>query len=287
MRLIGLTMVRDEIDVIDAWLDHHSQLLDALIVVCHESADGTQERVVERARSGGALMALSVSGPDFRQGHTLTQVLRTQARSLGSGWVFALDADEFIVSTTRTALEMELQQLPHGAAALLRWQTYVPVEDSSGGVLSRFRLRVDTEPDYQAKVAFPAALFESPERVLLDGNHGIADLYKDDLRLGLHVPLCNAWLAHIPIRSERQFVHKVLQGNAAVQRMRAGRGRMAWHWGDLAQRITAGESFDLAELRDIAVRYYAFGSAIGPCETLPVVQFLDDPILPERAARRA
>jgi len=277
-------MVRDEIDVIDAWLNHHVQLLDALIVVCHESTDGTRERLVERARTGNALMVLSASGPDFRQGYTLTQVMHAQAKSLGSGWVFALDADEFIVSTTRAALETELQQLPPGAAALLAWQTYVPVEDSPGSLLSRFRIRVNAEPSYQAKVVFPAAMFERREIVLLDGNHGIAELRNDNLTLGLHVPLRNACLAHIPIRSKRQFVHKILQGEAAVARMRPGSGRTAWHWADLAKRINEGESLDLAKLRDIALRYYAFGSAVGPCESLPVMRLVDDPIRPERVA---
>ena len=43
MRLVGVSMVRNEADIIEAFVRHNAAVLDALVVVDHGSVDGTRE----------------------------------------------------------------------------------------------------------------------------------------------------------------------------------------------------------------------------------------------------
>ena len=43
MQLTGVTMVRDEADLIEAFVCHNLQVLDRMFVVDHRSRDGTRE----------------------------------------------------------------------------------------------------------------------------------------------------------------------------------------------------------------------------------------------------
>jgi hypothetical protein len=42
MRVVGITMVKNEADIIEAFVRHNLRFLDALVVVEHASADGTR-----------------------------------------------------------------------------------------------------------------------------------------------------------------------------------------------------------------------------------------------------
>ena len=47
MKIVAISMVRNEADVIEAFVRHHAGLVDELIVVDHRSIDGTDELLRE------------------------------------------------------------------------------------------------------------------------------------------------------------------------------------------------------------------------------------------------
>lgn len=52
MRLIGVTVVRDEADIFEAFARSNLHFLDALYVVLHRSRDGTREIAAALRRRG-------------------------------------------------------------------------------------------------------------------------------------------------------------------------------------------------------------------------------------------
>lgn len=97
MRIIGTLMVRDEVDIVAAMIEHTlDQGVDTLIVTDNGSVDGTVE-VLEAYASQGRVELHHDPVHRKQQGTVVTQMAR-RARTLHrADWVLNLDADEFLL----------------------------------------------------------------------------------------------------------------------------------------------------------------------------------------------
>ena len=110
LTIIGTLMVRDEVDIIAAMIEHHvAQGLDRLIVTDNGSVDGTAEVLQQYADAG--IVELHHDPVHLKQQHVLVTRMARRARTeYGADWVINADADEFWVPrdkklTLRAALE--------------------------------------------------------------------------------------------------------------------------------------------------------------------------------------
>ena len=94
MKIIGITMVRDEADVIRLSVRHHLALgLDRVLVVDNGSSDDTP-RLLEQMRHGDDRIEWSADAGPYHQAEILTALAREAVRQ-GADWVLPFDADEF------------------------------------------------------------------------------------------------------------------------------------------------------------------------------------------------
>src|SRR5215472_5887707 len=126
MRLFGVAMVRDEADVVEAFVRHNARVLDGLVVADHGSLDGTREILTQLREEGLNLRVVPIEEPGFFQSRRVTQLTREALSLHGADFVFALDGDEFLKVPSRAVLERALAAVPRGMHALIHWQTYVP-----------------------------------------------------------------------------------------------------------------------------------------------------------------
>ena len=98
MRVTAISMVRNEADVIEAFVRHHAEIVDELVVVDHRSVDGTDEMLRALAEEGLPLRVRSEDSPVQRQNVVMTGLMREAAADGGADWVLPLDADEFLVA---------------------------------------------------------------------------------------------------------------------------------------------------------------------------------------------
>jgi hypothetical protein len=105
VKVVGLYLVRNEVDIIEINLKHHlADAIDEAVVVDNGSIDGTLEALLDLAEDL-PLLVTSEPGP-YKQGELLTRMAR-YAASRGADWVLPIDADEFWVGadqSMRTAL---------------------------------------------------------------------------------------------------------------------------------------------------------------------------------------
>lgn len=93
MKVFGISMVRNEMDIIRVNVLHHLTLgLDCLLVVDNGSSDGT-DRELQRLSRDERVRWQRVESP-YRQSEIITGLAREAFRS-GADWVLPLDADEF------------------------------------------------------------------------------------------------------------------------------------------------------------------------------------------------
>jgi hypothetical protein len=263
VKVVGLYLVRNEVDVLETNLRHHfANVIDEAIVVDNGSTDGTLELLGDLAEDMPLQVASEV-GHSY-QGDRVTRMARF-ATQQGADWVLPIDADEFWVATDgpfRTVLE---ETAPDVQALFVEMVNFVQSRDvlvARPGVLSSMTMRPARivggaedasrlvrdgdagwlEITYTPKVVHRA----SPGIVVSKGNHltGIAGGRPTE-RL--------AWL-HAPIRARSVLTHKLDHGRRTLEER--GPAEISWHlkrWWQMARDRTLDREWEALSYQDGAI----------------------------------
>jgi hypothetical protein len=277
MRLIGITMVRNEVDVIESFVRHNLGILDGLSIVDHGSFDGTSEVLAKLKAEGLPLEVARDADPAYRQSQTMTQLARRALASDGADFVFALDGDEFLKLESRATLERALAEVPHGMHAAMHWLTYVP--DSFGGEdgfgPGHLWWRLEDERQSLVKVIVGRALLDTPADAIAMGNHAVLGESAESVQPHARLVQEVAALAHCPVRSRPQFEAKVIVGYLANVASRPTDRRLARHWRELYDELRAGGRFGEERLREIASNY---GLPLKHWRPVADIELVEDPV---------
>jgi hypothetical protein len=198
----GVTMVKDEADVIAGTLRHLADEGLELIVADNGSTDGTRDLLADLAHEL-PLDVLDDPDPAYYQSEKITR-LADLAGARGATWVVPFDADELWLAPDR--LSVVLAALPSGFnVARARLYNHFPTAiDPAGTDPFRTIEWRQSEPGALPKFAFRYR----PGIVVHQGNHGVTIPGTQRETFGLEV-------RHFPCRSAEQFVRKARNGAAA------------------------------------------------------------------------
>ena len=261
MQLIGVAMVKNEADIIEAFVRHNLGLLDRLLIIDHQSGDATVDVLSKLRAEGLPIELIRDTTIAFRQGERIGELARAAFRRFGADHVFALDADEFILAPSRAALETHLRALSAGASASLPWKNYVPEDAPPNGMHPFARIRLSATADVKPLTKLVLGReFVDAGREISHGNHALLERVGDHwLPRGIPALLGDIALAHLPFRSIEQFVAKIVVswfGNRLLQGPAARYSDANWHWRDLFDRYLAGETPSWSQMREHALRCY-------------------------------
>jgi hypothetical protein len=253
--LAGVSIVRDEADIVEAFVRTNLVLLDAMHIAVHRSIDGTREILAALAREGLPLTLYEIPEEAFNQELRTTWLARQVFASSDADFVFPLDGDEFVRAAHRQALETQLAALPDGMAGAIQWLTYVPtaadpaVEHPLMRIEHRVRMSPLTELNLDYCKAILGRWFATREDArLVAGNHAV--IVGNEVAAA---PLGEVALAHYPVRSLEQLARKGAIGwlsQLGKQAQTESTG-IYTHWRALFERLKAGET-----LRDEDVRTF-------------------------------
>jgi len=106
MKIAGITMVRNEIDVIEFCIEHHlSQGLDYIFICDNGSTDGTLEYLREKSNNDSRVFLYEDSGQFHQQ--KIINHLSGMAYKNGCDWVVPFDADELWFSDNTLKLDLQ------------------------------------------------------------------------------------------------------------------------------------------------------------------------------------
>jgi hypothetical protein len=229
MRFVITVMVRDEVDIIAAWVEHHAaQGADLIIATDNGSVDGTTE--VLKAYADLGIVELQHDPVHHKQQHVVvTNMARRAQTEYAADWVINADADEFWVPQDKSlTLRSALAAIPLSLNAFT-----VPVVNligppaRRGSGLDRLLWR-DYRTNEQlrevgvyAQPTANAVHRGAADIVVAQGNHFVS-LPSN----GQPDPAFQLEVLHLPWRSCQQLQRKVVQaGQAYEQTLTCGRAR--------------------------------------------------------------
>ena len=253
MHVVGISTVRNEADVIEAFARHHALVLDRLLVVCHFVQDDTPAILRALVDEGLPLEVTEEPRPVHDQAALMTALAHRAVAEHGADLVVALDGDEFLVGTAGDA-RAALEALPADRISLMPWRTYVPLASDPAdepNVLRRIRHRPVREHHPLSKVVLPRRLVRPGIEIQI-GNHEVLDT-----RTGARIdgtPAEGLALAHYPFRSDAQVRAKLLGGWPVHLANPKRWGDQSGHWRDNYEQAL-GSGFDAELLRRKSLGY--------------------------------
>lgn len=252
MNITSITWAHNEEDILSTFVRHNASLVDRMIIVLRRTSDRSAQILRYLAREGYDLDIRESSEHGHIQSSILTALMHENARRDRPDWILPLDADEFIAGT----IEQSLALLSSQNVGLLPWYTYVPTPNDPLGqpnILKRITYRRAIESPQFFKICIPRSLAHNPETVIPLGSHFLCNK-----KTGEHFPsqeIPHVFLAHIPVRSERQLRQKVVSGWESHCANPDRKPGQAFQWEMLYERCLAPTPMTPEELQDIAVNY--------------------------------
>jgi hypothetical protein len=199
---IGISMIRDEADVIEGTLRHMADEVDHLIVADNLSSDGTRD-TLDRLAAELPLTVVDDPDPAYHQSAKMSR-LAEQAAEMGAMWIVPFDADELWIAPQR--IRATLDGLDCQVVEAVLFNHLCTAIDPGGAdpfVTMQWRHR---EPGALPKVAFRW----EPGAVIHQGNHGVTLPSAGTRKQVLEI-------RHFPARSADQFATKAVNGAQAYR----------------------------------------------------------------------
>jgi len=279
LKLVALTRVKIDGDVIEEFVRHTLQYVDELFIVDNASPDATREILQALQGEGLPLTILEDDHVEVRA-DLITNYVRDVFARTGADYVLPLDADEFLRVESRAALTAAFETLPPRTHGLVPWITYVPVQQedrTEPRVLARIRYRLRKEPWQFYKVFVSRSFAEEPGAAFIPGTH--------DVQLPDRTPLPKSALpgvalSHFPVRSIGQIQSKALLGWSAFLAVgydlvpgHDAEDGMAAQWRKLYEELRVDPNWSDDTFYRAAANYFGNQAAASP-------ELVYDPLLP-------
>lgn len=272
--IIAISRVKNEADIIEAFVRHTLHFADRMIISDSGSIDGTWD--ILQILVDEKLPIHIIKDAKFAHDQSAkTTALYHLALRHNPEFVMPLDADEFIQAKNRTALRKTFQNIPPTGAGQCRWKNYALSDIQDLRISERFSRRA--KKSLYRKVVIRAPGPVDNDAIIEQGNHAFQ-------RFGKMVEqpvLDECSIAHFPVRSAQQLGKKALVGWLANV-AQFGAGTMSsFHWRELYERVLSGATLNE---RVLAEEAYWYGT--GREARTGDIDFVRDPplIFPENAS---
>ncbi len=216
-----ISMIRDEKGILETFCAHALSLFDRIILIDHLSSDGTREYIKLLSEKHPNIEYYFFEEPGYYQAELMTWAAKNLVNNKAPGWVFILDADEFLPFKSKEEFDRKLSQLGSLPVIFMPWLNLVPLDMESGRVINQFFLK-PPKPSRHRKIAFQPSLIPS---------------------------------SHLPIRTKRQLQKKILNGVKSYRHMDRDRnGKIGSHWDEIHQ-IMEDTSLTNEMMAGIAAQY--------------------------------
>jgi len=250
MRIVGITAVKNESDIIESFVRHTLAYTCRLVVLDNGSTDGTLDILRALVDEGLPLDILEDPTPGQFQSRRMTRLMRDHALGrLHADWILPLDADE-LVATDEASLVHDSADPARPIA--IPWREYVPDPSDDPAQVNpvvRMGNRLVTGCGAQI-VLVPRRLAALPDAELPQGHHQL-NVAGRPVESGRG----SAYLGHFPIRSPGQFLAKMAITRLQYQTMGNRHPDWGFHYREPFELLKRDPEAFLASFHTAALSY--------------------------------
>lgn len=254
---LGITMVKNEQDSIEAFVRHNLRFLDHLVIVDNGSVDGTRTILMQLAAEFSNLVLAEDDTFGYNQSERMTRWLNEYEQRFAVDFVLPLDADEFLDLEGEHAFHDVLREIPAGGYGQIPWCTYVLTPATNTAEPDPFRAmqhrrRQERPARFKAVVRLDGHSAEGLE--IAQGNHSVRSTAGRDLQ---GTRLNGLRLLHYPLRSLDQAKAKCVIGWMAYLALdpRTGETKQGHTWRSTFHQFISGPPVDLHSLCEMSLLY--------------------------------
>lgn len=207
MKLGLIAQIRDEIDIIEAWLQHVDALFDYVFLIDHQSIDGTEDFLKQAVAQRSDWDYFFLETKTKLQAGAATLIMH-EAFLKELDYLFFLDGDEFIQVSSRAELEAMLNNWSnHTILPNLHWKNCICRNFEDKIFSFEDELWIPEQLSDHKKIVVSNLIYSKYGRDLKInyGNHAtFTDIG------GLQNSKSIGTLLHVPVRSRDQVIRKVI-----------------------------------------------------------------------------
>jgi glycosyltransferase involved in cell wall biosynthesis len=210
MRVAAICCIRNEQDIIEAFIRHTAVYCDDIVVLDHGSTDRSAEILRSLQKEGLPLHLLHDATLGHLEVEFTNRLVRIAAHDLCADWILPLDADELIDGAADRSFLPESGEI----CLKLKMRNYHCHPDDDARLLNpveRMAHRLEREPwpegdPFQYKTMVPGAFARLSGARFTQGKHR----FLTDGRDAESIVTGDVWLAHFSLRSASQYACKLM-----------------------------------------------------------------------------
>jgi hypothetical protein len=214
-KIMAVGIVKNEADLIEAFIRYHCLFLDRMILLDNRSTDETLPIMRKLEQEGLPVIVLEDRDPGYFQIAKTSRLIQLAIDEYQADFVLPLDADEFLTSVGGAASPRSLlERLQPDLLHYVQWRTYLPhaTDDvDEPCVIWRMQHARPVSAGDLCKVIVPAQLWQEHGLQVIAGNHDVISLI-DPVQALPRLVSRDLCLAHFPVRSLEQIKTKAFIG---------------------------------------------------------------------------
>jgi len=278
MKIISVTMTRNESDILELFVRYHLRIVDYMIIIQHLSLDRTPEILEALKAEGLPLEIVRETGTAFDQSVITTQFMKRAVAEHGADWVLPLDVDEFLTANEGFEVRPLLEKLSPEKVHSIFWKTYIPRAEDPQDIpllFERIQYRLAGETKPTRKLFVPKAIATLNDVFIGTGNHRIINECGRRHKGIRYYNAPHLHLAHFPVRSANQISTKILLGwpgwLASLERTEGNSS----HFKKMFNRLRSGAELTPEDVEELGYNYWFRQRGEDPSREL-----VHDPIIP-------
>lgn len=216
--IVVVAMIKNEADIIEAFIRHALTYADAIIITNHNSTDRSYDIIQALILEGLPIEVFNYYDSAYIQSEITTKMMHIAIDKYNADIVIPLDADEFLMSKNSLSVRKILDIMPLNQIWGLEWiDHYIADEQCSDNIfiLNKNCVR-EKMPSEKSKVIIGGEIARLDGSVILSGNHGMGIRKSDENSVTINESFSrdkvDLYVAHFPARSIIQYASKVSIG---------------------------------------------------------------------------
>ena len=210
-KIFSISMVKNEMDVIESFIRYHINIFDGMIILDNGSTDNTLKILSFLKNEGLPIYIFEDDNREYNQAIKMNYLLLKAINEFKADIIVPLDADEFLTSSNSGNPRKMLEEMKPSTFYMVKWKTYIPDFDKNKNekfIPAKITFARENKLDKHYKVIIPQELVKNYDAKLIKGNHDIIyDKKYKELIKKFFITELN--LAHFPVRSKEQFISKI------------------------------------------------------------------------------